>query len=66
MTKYVEDLNREYKMESKGKEPIWFTGTQRTIWRTLYKSDCKYFCKWYGRMIEVQRGRWGFVTVEQY
>ena len=66
MTKYVEDLEQEYTMESNGKEPIWFTGTQRTFWRTLYKSDCKYFCKWYGRMIEVKRSWNGFVTVEQY
>lgn len=68
MKAYVEDLRREYTMQSiASQEPIWFTGTHKTYRRTIYRSDDKYFCKWYGRVIELKKDHFGcFETVDAY
>ena len=46
---------------------VWFTGSRRTLERTLYKDELdRLYCKWYGQFIEVKKGQFGYSTVEAY
>lgn len=57
-------------MDSIGKYPIWFTGSRKTVWRTVYSTgttqDRKYYCIWYDQAVEIVHDAWGYHTVEQY
>lgn len=52
--------------------PVYLTGSMKTITRTIYEDEGRFFIKWYGYYIEVIN-RFGFtnvtsgwVTVDQY
>ena len=49
-----------------GNYPIWMKGSRRTERRNVYEKDGRFFVKWYGELIEVNRDSSGFVTVEEY
>ena len=77
MRKFVEDHGKEYNMTNCGRDYVWFKGSQRTIWRTIYAGrddnevgnpwTDKAFVKWYGQFIEVKRASMGgYVTIEEY
>ena len=56
----MKDMERLYR------DYVRFTGTGRTFERTIYMIDGKYFCKWYGNFVEIEKGRFGWRTVELY
>lgn len=45
---------------------VYFTGTRRTFERTIYTMDNKYFCKWGGNLVEIEKGQFGWITVGAY
>ena len=57
-------------MDSIGRYPIWFTGSRRTVQRTVYTAgdfpDRKYYCIWYSQIVELVHDQWGYKTVKQY
>ena len=55
--KNIERISRDY---------VRFSGTGRNIERTIYMIDGKYFCKWYGEYIEIEKGQFGWRTVGLY
>ena len=56
-------------MKNHGQHEIYLTGSKRRIKRSVYEKDGKFFIKWYGEYIEVERSGYGgtfYKTVESY
>ena len=53
-------------MKNMGKYSIYLTGSRKTIQRSVYEENGKYFIKFYGQYIEVVRNWSDYCTVEKY
>ena len=57
----------EKDMAKLGVYPIYFIGSRITVNRVVFTDNQKFFVRWYGNLIEVERGMGGyFQTVETY
>lgn len=49
-----------------GQYKVWLKGSRRTITRSIYEKDGRWFIIWGGQTVEVKRGTNNFYTVEAY
>lgn len=53
-------------MKSLGKNPVWLTGSRKTVRRTVRTDGAKFYITWYGQVVEVKDSGNGYVTVDKY
>ena len=55
-------------MVSQGRDIIFLRGSRETVWRTVYWDGERFWCVWYGELIELRRSKlgMGFATVDKY
>lgn len=69
----VNDVQTEYQVVSQdkpishGRYPVTLKGSGTTAWRTIYSFNGRFYMKWYGQNVLVEKTDFGFWrTVENY
>lgn len=54
-------------MVNTGPDIIAFNGTRRSFWRNVYRDGERFYCIWYGEIIEVVKATGcGYRTVDEF